>query len=140
MMAVVKLYIRGVGIGMLAVVKLYDVEAASIDVEMDISFLEIGCDGLPDGHFRVPLLHRAPRGIPDALAVDVRRNEQQVKTAAFSVHRDHHAADLPTAQHDPINFAAIGRSTSLSVSKIILSFLLKPRFCSIGRCLLTFSI
>ena len=49
--------LRIVGIGVVAVEELYNVEAASVDVEVDVALLKIRCDRLPNPYLRVQLLH-----------------------------------------------------------------------------------
>ena len=71
--------VRIVWIRMMAVIKLHDMEAAAVHIEMDIPLLKIRCDSLPDGDLRVELLYSAPCRIPDALAVNTGRNKEDLQ-------------------------------------------------------------
>lgn len=64
--------IRIVRIGMMAVEKLHDMEAAAIHVEVDVALLEIRSHRLPDLCLRMQPLDLALCGISDALTVRFR--------------------------------------------------------------------
>ena len=53
----------------MAVKKLDDLKATSIDIKMYVSGLEIRSTGLPDRHFRMQLFNGEPGSVPDAFAV-----------------------------------------------------------------------
>ena len=92
---------------MVTVEKLHDVEAAAVDIEVDIPLFKIRRNGFPDRYFRVQPFHRAPGSVADALAVRLRRNEQQIEVAARAVHADDHAADGLTVLHDAVRLPAV---------------------------------
>ena len=84
----------------MGVEELDDVEAATIDIEMNVALLEIGRMGLPDANFGMHPFHLAPSGKTDATTVDVGRYEQQLQFAQspFLVDSQHDSADfLPVA-------------------------------------------
>jgi hypothetical protein len=54
---------------------LHDVEAAAVDVEVDVPLLEAGGAGLPDPDLRVFFLDEEPCAVADALAVLLRGDE-----------------------------------------------------------------
>ena len=64
---------------MMAVEKLDDVEAAFVDIEMDIPGLEAGSTGLPDFCFRIQAFDFLPGSRADALAVCRWRDKQQIQ-------------------------------------------------------------
>lgn len=89
-----------VRVWMMGVEELDDVEAATIDIEMNVALLEIGRMGLPDANFGMHPFHLAPSGKTDATTVDVGRYEQQLQFAQspFLVDSQHDSADfLPVA-------------------------------------------
>lgn len=57
----------------------HDVETTAVDIEVDVSLLEIGCVGSPDRHFGVQLFDKTPGGITDALAVNLFQGESRIK-------------------------------------------------------------
>ena len=64
---------------MMAVEILHDEETTAVDIEVDVSLLEIGCVGSPDRHFGVQLFDNTPGGITDALAVNLFQGESRIK-------------------------------------------------------------
>lgn len=54
---------------MVRVVEFVDYESASVDVEVDVPFLEVGGDCFPDLDFRVHPLNFAPSGIAYSFTV-----------------------------------------------------------------------
>ena len=63
--------------------KLHDVEAAAVNVEMDVPLLEMRCDGFPDLDFRVHGLHNLPRRMTDVFAVGFGQDTQQFQFALY---------------------------------------------------------
>ena len=57
----------------------HDLKTALVDVKVDIPLLEIGRAGFPHDRIGIKPLDFAPCGITDALAVNVGRNEQDLK-------------------------------------------------------------
>ena len=72
-------HLRIVRIGMMAVVKIHDVEAAPIHIEMDVPFLKIRRDGFPNLYLRVQPFDCTPGRISDAFAMFLRLNEKNLK-------------------------------------------------------------
>lgn len=66
---------------MVAVVKLHNMETAAVHIEVNVPLLKIRRDGLPDLHLRMQLFHLAPCRIPDSLAMNIRRNEENLQIA-----------------------------------------------------------
>lgn len=89
----------------MGVKELDDVEAATIDIEMNVALLEIGRMGLPNADFRMHPFHLAPSRITDATTVDVGRNEQQLQFAQslFLVDFQHDSADFLPVTDDAIS-------------------------------------
>lgn len=52
---------------MVAIEELHDMEAAFVDIEMDISCFEIGRTGLPDPRIRIEAFNFLPGSCADAL-------------------------------------------------------------------------
>lgn len=52
--------------------KRHNLETATVDVEMNVAFLKIGCDGFPYTNLSMEFLHGFPCILSDALAVDIR--------------------------------------------------------------------
>ena len=44
----------------MAVIKLHDVEATAVYVEMDVAFFKIRCDGFPESYLGIKLFNLAP--------------------------------------------------------------------------------
>ena len=84
--------------------KLHDVEAAAVDVEVDVALLEIRRDGFPSLDFRVHRLNCLPSRLTDAFAVDFWADKQQFQFAFgfLSVDLQHHTADFFSIQKDAI--------------------------------------
>ena len=71
--------IRAFLFGMMAVEKLYDVESAFVDIEVDIPRLKVRCAGLPYERFGIQPLDFPPRGLSDPFAVDLGINKQELQ-------------------------------------------------------------
>ncbi len=63
----------------MSVEEFYDMEAAFVDIEMDISGLEVGSTGLPDLRTRIEAFSFLPGSRADALAVCLRCDKQQLQ-------------------------------------------------------------
>lgn len=92
---------------MVTVVKLYNMKATTIDIEMDISCFKIWRYGFPDFNFRMEFLDCAPCCIPDAFAMHFGRYKQQVEISVLSIYLDNYATDRSPFLHDPISHATI---------------------------------
>lgn len=92
---------------MIFVKKLHDVEAATINIEMDIALLKIRCDRFPHFHFRMQFFDSTPSGISDAFAMDSRRNKKKIKVAFFTVNFDYYPADFSPVHYYAVGFAAV---------------------------------
>ena len=66
-------------IRMFRIEELHDVEAAFVDVEMDVARLEIRRMCLPDNGLRILRLNHFPYGSADARTVAFRIDEQQIQ-------------------------------------------------------------
>ena len=99
--------IRIIRIRMMTIEELHNMKATPIDVEMNIPFLEIRRDSIPNRHLWMQALHCAPCGIADPFAVNTRRHKQQVKIATFSVHLYDNTADRLAVLHDPVCLTAV---------------------------------
>ena len=84
---------------LILVPKLDDVEAATVHVEMDVAFLEVRRDGLPDSDFGMHCFHGLPSRLADALAMAFWRHEQQLQIAFPGL--------LFDGQHDSTHFLAV---------------------------------
>lgn len=82
-----------VGVRVVAVEELDDVEAAPVHVEVDIALLEVRGHEAPDLHLRVCLFDLASGGVADAPAVRVRAGEQKLELALLTLDLHHGAAD-----------------------------------------------
>lgn len=82
----------------------HDVEAAPVDIEVDVSLLEIGCMGFPDRHFRVQLFDKTPGGITDALAVNLGVDKQQLQFATLAFHTDNGTANFLPVEENAVGF------------------------------------
>jgi len=85
----------------------YDVEAAAVDVEVDVPPLEAWGAGLPDPDLWVPLLDEEPRPVADALAVLMRGDEQHLEVAAVPFDGYDGAADGFSVEEDPVGVAVV---------------------------------
>ena len=56
---------------MVGVPEFDDVEAAAVDIEVDVALLVIGGDAFPDFNFGVQRLYCFPGCLSDTLAVDI---------------------------------------------------------------------
>ena len=86
--------LRIMGIGMMSVEELHDMETALVDIEVDVPGFEEGRAGLSDIRLRVQALYGLPGSIADAFAVGVGRNKQQIQMVVLGCFVDfqHHAA------------------------------------------------
>ncbi len=100
-------HLRVIGVGMMAVKELHDMETTSVDVEVDISLLKVRRYGLPDLHFRMQTFDSTPCGISDAPAVDLRRNKEDLQITVITLYADDHSADRLSVLHDAVSLAAI---------------------------------
>ena len=91
---------------MMAVEILHDVETASVDIEMDVALLEIGCVGFPNRHFRVQLFDQTPGGIADALAVNLGVDKQQFQFAALAIYTDDSTSNFLPIEENAVGFLA----------------------------------
>ena len=64
---------------MILVPELHNLETTFVDIEMNISFLEIGRDGFPYFYFRVYCFNGKPCGLTNSLAVCFGGNEKQLQ-------------------------------------------------------------
>ena len=71
--------LRIAGVRMMAVEEFDYVEAASVDIEVDVSCLEIRRAGLPDLCLRIEPFDLLPRSLAQPFAVRCRVDEQQVQ-------------------------------------------------------------
>ena len=74
-----------------------NVKAEFVDVEVDIPLLEIRRAGLPNYGIGVKALYLPPCGGADALAVNVRRHEQDIKLVMLNI-QDQPAGDFACLQ------------------------------------------
>ena len=73
-----------VGVAVVVVEELDDVESEPVHVEVDVARLEIGRAGLPHADFGVEPFDGAPRGLSDSRAVAFRKDEEEFKFAAVA--------------------------------------------------------
>ena len=85
--------------------KLDDVEAAAVHVEVDVTFLEVGCDGLPNLDLRMHRFNRPPGCLADALAMDLGQHEKQFQftPGRFFVYTQDYAAHLLAVQDNAVS-------------------------------------
>ena len=99
--------IRIVGIGMVAVIKLYDMETAAINVEVNIALFKIWSDGFPDLHFWMQLLDCAPSCIADSFAMCLGGYKQQVEIATFTINLYDYTSNRLAVLYDPVCLTAV---------------------------------
>ena len=51
--------------------KLHNLETTTVDVEMNVAFLKIGCDGFPNTNLRMEFLNGFPCSLSYAVAVGI---------------------------------------------------------------------
>ncbi len=91
-------------------VEKFDVmDAAAVDVEIYVPLFEIRSYRFPDFDLRVCFFDLAPRGIADALAVNIGRDEQDLKVASVAFDSDYDAADGSASPRDAIRFSPVDR-------------------------------
>lgn len=81
---------RMVRVGVAGVEERDDLEAAFVDVEMDVSLLEIRRMGLPDDGLRVARFDRKPRLMAQSLAMLADLQKKQVKRVVMRLLVDGH--------------------------------------------------
>ena len=96
-----------VGVAVVVVEELDDVESEPVHIEVDVARLEIGRAGLSDADFGVEPFDGAPRGLSDSHAVVFGTNEEEFKFAAVAARPYHKAADLPSVLDDAIGLATV---------------------------------
>lgn len=100
----------GAGVGVVLVEELDDVEAAAVDVEVDVALLEVGGQRLPHLYLGVQALHLAPGGIAGAAAVGVGVGEEQreLALAPLGVEGDDHSAHAALVGDDEVGLGTLG--------------------------------
>ena len=100
---------RIMGIGMPAVKEPDNMEAAFVDVEMDVPRLKAWRAALPHLRIRIQPFHFLPGGISDSLAVGFRKNEQQFQFIVLGllVVLQHKTAGKPSVFPDTVGDAMI---------------------------------
>lgn len=83
-----------IGVGMVAVEELYDMESAAVHIEVDVTLLEVRRYRLPYFDLRVQPLHLAPCLIADTSAMCRGQYEQQLELAMLAVCLYYNATDL----------------------------------------------
>ena len=53
----------------MAVIKLHDVKAAAVYIEVNVSFFKIRCDGFPKRYLGIKLFNFAPGSVADSFTV-----------------------------------------------------------------------
>ena len=94
---------RGVWVG--GVVKFDDVKSAAIDVEMQVSAVEIGREGFPNAGVRVQLFDGAPDALADAFAVHVGADREKIEVIVLGVGVD---VDHCAAHHFALDLGFVG--------------------------------
>ena len=100
--------LRIMGIRMMTVEEFDDVEAAFVDIEVDVPGLEIRRAGLPDLCLRIEAFDFLPGSLPKPFAVRCRVDEQQVQVVVLRLLVDrqnktsYDPAVLPDAVSDTI--------------------------------------
>lgn len=99
-----------IGIDVVGVEELHNVEAALVHIEMYVALFKVGRACLPDLGFRIERLYRVPRGLAYALTVRLGRHEQYVQmiVTGSGVYVEYRAAHLFAVGHDAICVAAGG--------------------------------
>ena len=89
--------------------KLHNVEAAFVDIEVDVALLEIGGHRLPDDNLGIHLFDETPGRIAHALAVNIGFYKQkfQLATTEGCVYGDDHATNLFPIQKDAIGLSVV---------------------------------
>lgn len=90
---------------MVTVEELDDMKAAAVDVKVDIALFKVRSDSLPYLHLRVHSLDLTPCGITDTLAVNTRRNKEQLQIALISADTDNNSACGFSVTNNAIRFA-----------------------------------
>jgi hypothetical protein len=94
----------------MAVIKLHDVKAAAVYIEMDITLFKIGRNSLPDRDLRMHSFDLAPRCVSYAFAVNGRGYEQQFQLTVIILRSDHNTADRLIVLHDPESCPFVDRT------------------------------
>ena len=76
------------GIWMVVVEEFDNMEAALIDIKVNVSGLKIQRAGFPDPCFRIEAFYFLPSCVADALAVGVRQNKQQIQVVMLCLFID----------------------------------------------------
>ncbi len=99
-----------VGVSVVAVEELDDVESEPVHVEVDVAHLEIRRACFPNSDFGMKAFDRAPGGLPDAEAVKSGRDEKEVKVAApfFLVDPDDNTSGDFSARDDAVGLGVAG--------------------------------
>ena len=77
--------LRPVRIGVPWVKELHNMEATFVDVEVDVSLLEVGGGRLPEPDHRVALFDRAPRSVAQSLPLRGFIEEEEAEASSRSV-------------------------------------------------------
>mgnify|MGYP000297975288 FL=1 len=90
------------GAGVVLVEELDDVEAALIDVEMDVAHLEVRCFQLPLRHLGMGRFDGGPGPRPNALAVNRRVHREEQDLALIPVDCEDGIADADSVLNEPV--------------------------------------
>lgn len=92
------------GIWMVVVEEFDNMEAALIDIKVNVSGLKIRRAGFPDPCFRIEAFYFLPSCVADALAVGVRQNKQQIQVVMLCLFIDiqNDTSDTPAILADAI--------------------------------------
>ena len=98
---------RIIGIRMMSVVELHDMESTSIHIKMYVTLLKVWRNRFPYLYFGVKLLNFAPGGIPHSFAVLLWRSKQNITVSLLTIHTEDYTADRSAIQLDAISFSVI---------------------------------
>ena len=95
---------------MILVVKLNNVKATPVDVEVDISCFKIRRDCFPDFYFGMKFLDFTPGFVSDTLAMAGRGYEQDIQISPVSISPKDHSTYYFAIRYYTICFAGLDRS------------------------------
>ena len=101
------LSIRIIGIRMMSVVELHDMESTPVHIKMYVTLFKVWRNRFPYLYFGVKFFNLAPGSIPHSFAVFLWRSKQNIKIPFFTIHTKDYTADRSAIQLDAVGFSVI---------------------------------